>query len=471
MENKRLYEAFVYSERAKILSSLPEFDIPPPSCEAEAIGSIIEIVNFLPDDNTAILTFYWGHQNAFGWIVKKGRQQIFNLKMPFVRGGFLGPWLGEHFAGKVNELLISYFRERFDTPEQSKSFICFLGRKSIKETFDWEVKSNEPDIDDVKRLNHHVGLANQIASATYLYQVLFKQAEPALYGIKKILVVPDACLHYIPFEALIEEDIKSDYSTYSQSTEFLIKKYVFSYLPSVYFLNNTNNKTQFRFRHNASLQFVGFGNPNFSDSLFSIFQAMRIGPLPETEKEIKAIANIFSKQNRLENIFPKSFLGNEATKQNFLVEAPSATHLHIATHGGAFFDDDPNLYSLLFSSYAETWTSFAEKALLKPDEIAKLQLCADLVVLSVCRSGMGKYQPGEGLLGFAQAFLKAGAKSVLVGLWNVEDEKSSIFMNDFYSALFSGESIAESCAFAKREMMKRDPDPFYWAPFIVYGGF
>ena len=104
-------------------------------------------------------------------------------------------------------------------------------------------------------------------------------------------------------------------------------------------------------------------------------------------------------------------------------------------------------------------------------EIFSLNLNADLVTLSSCFSGFGEIDPNEGNLGIYRSFLLAGAKSVIISLWNVEDESTSILFSKFYEYLKAGNSKSKSLRLAKMDL-KNNPKyshPFYWAPFILIG--
>ena len=103
-----------------------------------------------------------------------------------------------------------------------------------------------------------------------------------------------------------------------------------------------------------------------------------------------------------------------------------------------------------------------------------LKLDADLVVLSACETGLGKLEKGEGMIGLTRGFLYAGARSLVVSLWKVNDTSTSVLMERFYRHLQEGKPKAEALRLAKLSL-KNDPDmpalhdPFHWAPFILVG--
>lgn len=113
----------------------------------------------------------------------------------------------------------------------------------------------------------------------------------------------------------------------------------------------------------------------------------------------------------------------------------------------------------------------AEDGLLQVRDVFNLELHADLVVLSACQTGVGKEVAGEGLIGMTRAFLYAGAASVVVSLWQVDDESTSDLMVSFYRQLELTGDKSEALRRAKLELIDRSPyfQPYYWAPFILIG--
>ncbi len=163
-------------------------------------------------------------------------------------------------------------------------------------------------------------------------------------------------------------------------------------------------------------------------------------------------------------------IGFEASKQKFVSSSiGDYRFLHIATHG--FLDTrSPELSSLVFSLLDRRGRPI--DGFLGLSEIDGLHLNAELVVLSACDSGLGKQLPGEGIVGFGHAFLRAGAQRVMVSLWPVDDEATAVFMKLFYKGLLSQHfSPAAALRSAQKYMQKqvRWSDPYYWAGFVLEG--
>lgn len=143
--------------------------------------------------------------------------------------------------------------------------------------------------------------------------------------------------------------------------------------------------------------------------------------------------------------------------------------LHFATHGEIDFDH-PDLSRLVLASVAEDGSQ--RDGLLFAHQIYELDLPADLVVLSACRTALGQEIRGEGLLGLTQSFFEAGAAAVVVSLWNVDDRATAELMVQFYSNLLEGGLAPAAALAAAQRAIRRQPRwraPFYWAGFVLQG--
>jgi CHAT domain-containing protein len=113
----------------------------------------------------------------------------------------------------------------------------------------------------------------------------------------------------------------------------------------------------------------------------------------------------------------------------------------------------------------------SDDGLLEFQEITQLSLSADLVTLSACDTANGKLEGEEGIDGLAEAFLLAGAKSVVGALWDVEDSATRTLMKAFYSHLGQGQDKAFALRQAKLHYLQTSANssPVYWAPFTLIG--
>ena len=157
-------------------------------------------------------------------------------------------------------------------------------------------------------------------------------------------------------------------------------------------------------------------------------------------------------------------LGQEATKKAVLEGLNSVSLIHIAAHGNAERGE-----IALSPPGSTTGIPQEDDYLLKMSDISKVKVRAKLVVLSCCHSGRGQIR-AEGVVGIARAFLGAGARSVLVALWALDDIATKKLMSRFYENLLHGESASVSLHAAMKWM--RDHGFIKvsrWAPFMLIG--
>jgi CHAT domain-containing protein len=171
-------------------------------------------------------------------------------------------------------------------------------------------------------------------------------------------------------------------------------------------------------------------------------------------------------------------VGGDATRARFLEEAPHSRVLHVATH--AFLldkscgDGNPLLHSGLVFAGANQGR---ESALLTAQQIASLGLNGlDLAVLSACNTGNGELHDGEGVLGLERAFRVAGARSVVMALWPVDDATTREFMHEMYTERIGrNASTADAVWNASRKLLLerraagKSTHPWYWSGFVSSG--
>jgi len=308
-------------------------------------------------------------------------------------------------------------------------------------------------------------------AAKRIYKELLIPVEDYLKRpIENLIIIPDGILYYLPFETLIANN-----QDQSKGSYYLIERFKISYAPSSSILSLILNKQ-------SNLEFsrglLAFGNPssNFLDSkeklnhngYFETFKELYLSsgfvfsPLPYSGKEIFKISKYFPHKQRdlfLKNNAKEDVL-NEIIRSNYKI-------IHFACH--ALLDEKfPFRSALILSSDKDS----KEDGFLQVREIYNLNLKAELVVLSACQTGRGKLEKGEGILGFPRIFFFLGARSVLLSLWNINDESTSYFMNYFYYYLSKRYNKAEALQLAKLRMLKsKYRHPFYWAAFILNGDF
>ena len=102
-------------------------------------------------------------------------------------------------------------------------------------------------------------------------------------------------------------------------------------------------------------------------------------------------------------------------------------------------------------------------------KVLQLKLDADLVTLAACMTGVGQVMQGEGVLNFARAFQQAGARSVMVALWNIPVDESMKFYSAFYKALKEGKPKIEALKVARQAVRAKEPHPYFWSGLILHG--
>ncbi len=274
-------------------------------------------------------------------------------------------------------------------------------------------------------------------SARNLADQLLSDFKVELADFERLYISADGPLAVLPFGSLIVGD------------KFLIEYASLTYLPSLFFLAEDEKEAG----SIAGRRLLAVADPQFHSGMAS---------LPHSRREVEWIASCFAKGNT------KILTGADAAK-SFLLSDKIAhfDYVHFATHS-QINHDDPTRSKLLLSPD----TSLGGSAYLTLREVMTLSLDADLVVLSSCESGQGRYHLGEGLEGFVRGFMYAGAANVVVSLWAVEDFASSIFMKHFYQHLDQG--YAGALRQAKLDMLnsarRKHRHPFYWAPFVLVKG-
>ncbi len=187
--------------------------------------------------------------------------------------------------------------------------------------------------------------------------------------------------------------------------------------------------------------------------------------LDHSAEEARAILALASRSRTL------SLLGFQANKTDVLDGRLAGYRIvHFATHG--LIDlTNPQLSGLALSLYDQKGQPV--DGFLDLNTIFDMKLDADLVVLSACESGEGKLVAGEGPMGLTRGFFHAGAASLVVSLWSVDDEATSELMRRFYEGMLGSSRLRPAAALraAQRSMFlnSRWQDPYYWAPFTIQG--
>jgi len=397
-------------------------------------------------EDTVLLEYALGERRSYLWVVTSDSIKGYELSPRAVI---------EDLAGKVYDLLIA--------------------RQRVAEKTSAEHRGQIEDSD-----------ANYWSRATELSIVLLDRVASQIAG-KRLLIVADGMLYRIPFDAL-PEPAQLQAGSGSNSSPIVANHEVVT-IPSFSVLSALQSE---RARTEASHLIAVFADPVFDadDKGIRISattgnktalqpgerdldQALRdmdendqisLPRLNASLREAEAIAELTPATERMIATGFKASVANATggNLSNFRI-------IHFATHG-LFNDEHPELSGLILSRFDESGRTL--NGFLRIDDIYDLDLNADLVVLSACRTGLGRHVNGEGMLGITRGFMYAGSRSIIASLWKVNDEATAELMKYFYRAMFK-EGLPPSAALqsAKNTMRKQERwrAPYYWAAFVMQG--
>jgi len=344
---------------------------------------------------------------------------VWQLQKKFLDAGTM--LLSYHLS--ENELLCLYFtRQKFDYIKQK-----------IDQSFFNRVDSFIKGLHNVTGGEKYAGGSIATALYNFLLAPVLKQSG----DIKRIIIVPDDELNYLPFEALQDENKK-----------FLVESFSIQYQYSTALLTLEENKKN---SPAATLAFAPF-TENISDS----FQQLS-----------------YSKQE-IASLKGRILLGEEANKNNFLKLANHYPVIHLATH--ATVNDQAPLRS--FIAFYPDKKDSAENFKLYAEEIYRLRLdSTQLIIMSACETGEGELVKGEGLMSLSRAFAYAGCPNIITSLWKAEDKTTAFITERLHYYLDKDYTIDQALQNAKIDLLhsdKIDPllkSPNYWAHLVFIGNY
>ncbi len=267
-------------------------------------------------------------------------------------------------------------------------------------------------------------------------------------GVTRLILIPDDVLHRLPFAALLDRD-----------GHYLIERYAIALAPSAALasaLLASRNASQ-------PPSLLAFGDPTdpspgrMPDSVGvprMFAESAGLARLPASRDEVRAVARYF----------PRSDVrtGSAASESALDQQAAQFAVLHFATH--AQVDDRSAERTALVLAPDSSNDGFVT-----PAELAGLQLAADLVVLSGCRTAGGAIVRGEGVQGLTAPLLAAGARAVLASQWAVGDAAAARFVEDVYRGLARHSNVADALRGAQLRAIRRGAAPHEWAAFTLVG--
>lgn len=267
-------------------------------------------------------------------------------------------------------------------------------------------------------------------------------------GITLLTVIPDNYLYRLPLGILPTQKPKSSISF--GSAHYLIEDYNIRYFTSLNdFVDNSR-----RYKSDSDTDFSAFAVSDFRG-----FENTNLPSLPYATEEAR---NVYAK---LDNFKNKSiFLEDDATKSSFIYGASNSRIIHVATHSEVS-EQDP-----LFSTIYLNNNTNDELTSLYAYELFETQMNNELIMLNSCSSGSGSFLQGSGIMGISRALRYAGAESLGLNLWSVNDKTASEFATTFYEGINQGKSKWEAMRKAKLELLRTgNANPYYWGSYMLIG--
>jgi CHAT domain-containing protein len=421
--------------------------------------TLAEVQQKVLDDKTALLEYSLGEQNSYLWAVTQGGVALFKLparssvdqQAQELRAALIPPKLQRRIVG-------------IDVAEATRGIAL----------------SSDPAA---------AGPATPFATVS---NTLYKTAvEPAakLIGDKRLLIVPDGGLNYVPFESLVTAPGGTTYD----SLPYLVKTNEVVYAPSasvIAVIRQTSTKPTGKNMllvadpvfNSADPRAKAAGAPaagaqasadtrglSLSSAVTDVGGAAASGPLlarlTGTRTEAQQIAGLAKASGGTADVW-LDLEANEAKVAT--ADLKKYRVLHVATHG-LLNAERPQFTGVVLSLVGNK----SGDGFLRTDEIFNLKLGSPLVMLSACETGLGKEKRGEGVIGLTRAFMYAGAPTVGVSLWSVADKSTADLMTDFYKRLLAAPDASPTASMRSAQIAmiagKKYAAPFYWAPFVLVG--
>ncbi len=337
-----------------------------------------------------------------------------------------------------------------------------------EEDFKLNIFSFQKSLMDIKAFTAQPGIVYNafVKKSHYFYSKLIQNAVKET--AERLIIVPDGQLGYLPFEVLITQEMPllkqgTDQGADFSTLPYLLRDYKVSY----------NYSGTLLMAQQAKKENIINGNilalaPSYAPTEMPNWREKREVELRKTLIELPGAVNEVSK---LEELYAGQFyIGQQANETIFKTSAPKHGILHLAMHG--LVDQKDPEYSGLALTEDQ---SKEEDNFLYAYEIKQLGLQAGLVVLSACETGIGKYQRGEGVVSIGRGFMYAGAPSLLMTLWSLNDQSGAAIIEQFYHNLSQGMEKDEAIRQAKLFYLDNYPNeythPFMWAAFVQVGDY
>jgi CHAT domain-containing protein/Tfp pilus assembly protein PilF len=393
--------------------------------------SVQQIQQLIVEDNdTMLLEYFLGKDASYAWAISRGDIKVFELPK----------------ADVITEAVRAVYK----------------------------LLAVEPDNDTDQRLNKAAGELAQMVLTPLANQ-------PA---VKRVIVVADGALNYVPFQLL---------PVAPNNQTPLVEKYEIVNAPSASILVQLRQEKQQR--RLSSRILAAFGDPAFPSN-YARFKNSASGEVlasagtsdrasGERSIEVEAdsldptkvqslIYSRFELQHLRDIAGPGSFVATGFDASRAALEKTDFSKyaiLHFATHG-LFDPHSPERSGFILSTVDAAGQP--QNGIIKMQDVYNLRVPVDLVVMSACRTGLGKDVRGEGLIGLTRGFMHAGASSVVASLWKVDDEATTELMKYFYTNMLKKGMRPAAALREAQNTLRQVPQwrsPHYWAGFTLQGEF
>lgn len=424
--------------------------------------TLAEVQQQVLDDKTALLEYSLGSQNSYLWSVTQGGVALYKLPARSA--------VDQQAIELRNQLVPTRLRTRIAGIDVAGNQTRGLG-----------VAAAAPD---------NSAAAAFATASNALYKTVVEPAAKDI-GDKRLLIVADGALNYVPFEALVSASGGADYS----AMPYLVTTNEIVYAPSASVVGVIRKQTVKPTGKNILLVADPVFNSNdprakgapatatgegdtrglgLASALTDVAgtpasqtpaTGLQLARLTGTRTEAEEIAKLTRASGGTADVW----LDLQANEQSVQTkDLKNYRIMHVATHG-LLNAERPQFTGLVLSLVGNK----SGDGFLRTDEIFNLKLGAPLVMLSACETGLGKEKKGEGVIGLTRAFMYAGAPTVGVSLWSVADRSTAELMTDLYKRMLTGQGMSAVAAkrAAQQSMItgKKYSAPFYWAPFVLVG--
>ncbi len=398
--------------------------------------SATEIQRELGSGQTALLEYSLGTDRGYGWLVTPAFIKSFEIPA------------------------------RSEVENASRRFYDLVASRSAESASE-SPKTGASQTTEEERLAIRLGV------------MLFGPVAKELSG-KRLVIIPDGILSYLPFDAIGEPNARNQYTP-------LLVGHVISTLPSASVLSairiGRGN------RQPAPKLLAVIADPVFDRADPRVGAKANVGVAPALKadgatrdfsdtraSQMSVLGRLVYSRREAESI--SSVIPGALTLLDFGASLEAVTSpemarfriIHLATHG--FLDSDhPDQSALVLSLVDDKGNP--RQGFLPVADIFNLNLPAELVVLSACQTALGRDVRGEGLIGLTRAFMYAGATRVIASLWKVDDLATAELMKAFYQRLGTGANPVDALRAAQCEISKKSAwsSPYYWAGFVLQGEF